>query len=197
MLLQLHPFLPPSVYHRAIVILESNLGYLELHGLLQSRCRETISAEQAQRVLKDLIFERWLKQGCEDRTDTLKMVGLIDIFLPFFPLEAEHLRALFESRLKERSEALEASGIGRLVWQSEVVDHLLSLVEFDGAYPIEGAKEVGILLTKTVSRPVRLWAERVHGPGGNRREHAAAHVLPECRLVVVRPPSRPPSLECA
>lgn len=63
--------------NKAIILLESNLGYLQLLGLLKaSRSRAEVTAEQAQRVLKDLIFERWERQACEDRTDTLKMVGL-------------------------------------------------------------------------------------------------------------------------
>ena len=33
-----------------------------------------ISAEEAQRTLKDMVFAKWLAQGCEERTDTLKMV---------------------------------------------------------------------------------------------------------------------------
>lgn len=31
-------------------------------------------------------------------------------------------------------------------------------VDFDGDFPIEGAKEVATLMTRYVSRPVRLWA---------------------------------------
>ena len=185
---------PTARPRRAIVILESNLGYLELHELLKRHGRDAISAEQAQRVLKDLIFERWTRQACEDRTDTLKMVGLIDIFLPFFPLEAAHLRELFVRRLAERGEALEAAGLGRLSWEPAVIDHLLALVEFDGAYPIEGAKEVGILLSKTVSRPVRVWAEAARQ---FQMKGGSGTTLPECRLTVVRPKGLPPYLTCA
>lgn len=36
--------------------------------------RSRISAEEAQRALKDMVFARWLGQGCEERSDTLKMV---------------------------------------------------------------------------------------------------------------------------
>lgn len=65
-----------TTLNRAVVLLESNLGYLQLLGLLKSSpSRAEVTAEQAQRVLKDLIFERWERQACEDRTDTLKMVG--------------------------------------------------------------------------------------------------------------------------
>lgn len=33
-----------------------------------------ISAEEAQRVLKDLIFQSWAAADCESHADTLKMV---------------------------------------------------------------------------------------------------------------------------
>lgn len=37
--------------------------------------RSKIAPEEAQRALKDLVFSRWLAEGCEERSDTLKMVG--------------------------------------------------------------------------------------------------------------------------
>lgn len=63
--------------NRAVVVLESNRGYTELHALLEAAGgdRGAVSAERAQRALKDLVFERWLRDGCEERSDTLKMVG--------------------------------------------------------------------------------------------------------------------------
>lgn len=33
-----------------------------------------VDAEEAQRVLKDLIFQRWASDGCEERSETIKMV---------------------------------------------------------------------------------------------------------------------------
>ncbi|KAL6766902.1 hypothetical protein ACKKBG_A37835 [Auxenochlorella protothecoides x Auxenochlorella symbiontica] len=185
--------------NKAIILLESNLGYLQLLGLLKaSRSRAEVTAEQAQRVLKDLIFERWERQACEDRTDTLKMVGLVDIFLPFFPLEASHLRALFEARLERRSQALAQAGVGRLMWDAAVLDFLISHVEFDGAYPLEGAKEVAVVLTKTVSRPVRRWAEkqqRRQAPASAGKGEGAD--VSHCTLQVVKPLGRSRQLVCA
>lgn len=272
-----------ATLNRAVVVLESNLGYLQLHALLKSVGREGVTPEQAQLALKDLIFERWERQACEDRTDTIKMasrrrggggegewgtaffpmnahmcmptgactdaeegfsrcwswfwgrggtleagsrrrsrcpghactaalttrlsccstlhprnpsrspqVGLIDIFLPFFPLERQHIRELFDLRLRGRSEALVQAGLGRLAWDKGLIDHLTGLVEFDGAYPIEGAKEVGITLTKTVSRPVRLWAQR--HPARPGRPEAE---LPLCTLRVHAQPGAAPAVVCA
>lgn len=36
--------------------------------------RMQVDAEEAQRVLKDLIFQRWTAEGCEERSETIKMV---------------------------------------------------------------------------------------------------------------------------
>lgn len=66
-----------------------------------------ISAEDAQRALKDLIFSTWAAEGCESRTDTLKMVSLVDFFLPFLPLERRHVAQLFGMRLEDAARHLQ------------------------------------------------------------------------------------------
>jgi len=151
---------------KSIIVLESNTGYTSLHSMLQQAgAREKISPEKAQKQLKDLVFERWQKQGCEERTDTIKMVGLVDFFLPFFPLERKHVQELFELRLREKAAAVQKQLKRRssnrenlvLVWDSAVVEFLTSKVDFEGPYPIEGGKEVGTLMSRYVSRPVREW----------------------------------------
>ena len=38
-------------------------------------------------------------------------------------------------------------------------------VDFDGDHPVEGAKEVGTLMTRYVNRAMRLWEERVREQG--------------------------------
>lgn len=157
--------------NRAIVVLESNLGYLELHDLLlKAKDRSRISPEQAQRVLKDMVFARWLAEGCEERSDTLKMVGLVSFFLPFFPLERRHIRQLFGMRLAERREELAAARLGGLLWGPEVVDFLLGKVDFEGDFPIEGAKEVATLMTRYASRPLRLWAAAQQAAADRQRK---------------------------
>ena len=91
---------------------------------------------------------------------TAYQVGLIDFFLPFLPLERRHVRQLLDMRLRERAEeALVQEGLGGLTWDKSVLDFLASRVDFDGEYPVEGAKEVGTLITRYVSRPLREWAE--------------------------------------
>ena len=46
-----------------------------------------VQPEAAQKLLKDLVFEIWRRDGCEQHTDTAKLVSLVDFYLPFLPLE--------------------------------------------------------------------------------------------------------------
>ena len=92
-------------------------------------CLVQISAEEAQKVLKDLVFDMWTADECEERTDTLKMLALIDFFLPFLPLERIHIQKLFDMRLQDRQRALVAEKtIANLTWTPEVVQFLLDRV---------------------------------------------------------------------
>lgn len=84
--------------------------------------------EAAQRALKDLVFQRWLDEACEQRADTLKSIGLVDFFLPFLPLERRHLVALFEARLRERRAALRRAQRTDLAWEPDVVHFLADRV---------------------------------------------------------------------
>ena len=88
-----------------------------------------ISAEEAQRVLKDLMFSMWTSDDCEERTDTLKMLALVDFFLPFLPLERPHIEQLFSMRLQDRRRALVAEKLAAdLTWTPEVVQFLADRV---------------------------------------------------------------------
>ena len=88
-----------------------------------------ISAEEAQKVLKDLVFSMWTSDECEERTDTLKMLALVDFFLPFLPLERPHIEQLFEMRLQDRRRALIAEKLtADLTWTPEVVQFLADRV---------------------------------------------------------------------
>lgn len=87
-----------------------------------------ISAEDAQRALKDLIFSTWAAEGCESRTDTLKMVSLVDFFLPFLPLERRHVQQLFSKRLLDIAQQLMATESTALSWDADVVEFLADKV---------------------------------------------------------------------
>eukprot|EP00884_Botryococcus_braunii_P017254 jgi/Botrbrau1/4211/Bobra.0044s0014.1 len=131
-----------------IVMLESNVGYPQLHSLLgKVKDRSQITPEAAERALKDLMHEKWAREGCEDHSDTLKLIGLVNLFLPFFPLERRHLITLFKKEVARRAPALTAS--------PQVFDFLADKVDFEEGYPIEGAKEVATVMTRYVSRPVK------------------------------------------
>ena len=84
--------------------------------------------EAAQRALKDLVFQRWLDEACEQRADTLKSIGLVDFFLPFLPLERRHLVALFEARLLDRRMALRRAQRTDLAWEPDVLHFLADRV---------------------------------------------------------------------
>ena len=159
---------------KSIIVLESNTGYTSLHSMLdKAGSRERISPEQAQKELKDLVFERWQKQGCEERTDTMKMVGLVDFFLPFFPLERKHVKELFELRLREKAAVVQAQlrrSTSPFTWDAAVVDFLTKKVDFEGPYPIEGGKEVGTLMSRYVSRAVREWTAVLEKEGMEKKK---------------------------
>lgn len=142
----------------AIVILESNTGYLRLHDISRNaKKRSKIKPEQVQHMLKDIVFEQWYSEGCEDRIDTLKMVGHVDHFLPFFPLEKEHIKSIFELRLRKRSDELREQKLGALHWDESITDFLAGKVQYENGFAIDGGKEVGTLMTAYVTYPVRKW----------------------------------------
>ena len=88
-----------------------------------------ISAEEAQKVLKDLVFSMWTSDECEERTDTLKMLALVDFFLPFLPLERPHIEQLFSMRLQDRRRVLIAEKLAAdMTWTPEVVQFLADRV---------------------------------------------------------------------
>jgi hypothetical protein len=87
-----------------------------------------ITPEEAQRVLKDLVFSGWAADGCEARADTLKMVSLVDFFLPFLPLERRHIETLFQMRLNETAAQLRRAQSVTLVWTPDIIKFLTDKV---------------------------------------------------------------------
>jgi len=57
------------------------------------------------------------------------MLGAIDFFLPYFPLEASNLQDLFAKRLHDQAEQLQGSDAANLTWSPPVIDFLLSKVQ--------------------------------------------------------------------
>lgn len=88
------------------------------------------SAEAAQRMLKDLMFRLWADDACESASDIVKLLSLIDFYLPFMPLEREHINELFKAKLQQRAQEMLTASQGQLTWGDEIVNFLVSKVCF-------------------------------------------------------------------
>lgn len=193
---------------RSIVVLESNTGYLQLMQLLRGADAgepgggragaddgadgpppaARMRAEEAQKVLKDLVFDTWRKndiRDCrEDRVRTLRTLGMIDMFVPFFPLRAEDIRALFEMLLRARAhaEAVQRRAVRAMTWDEDVVAFLASRVEYEDGFAIEGAKEGRATMSRHVTRAIHAWnsTRPAEAAGGPEAEGAGA--LPSIHL---------------
>lgn len=54
--------------------------------------------EDAERMLKELVYNHWRKDGCEGYDDTLRFTSAIDFFIPFFPLQKPQVHILHPGR---------------------------------------------------------------------------------------------------
>ena len=146
-----------SSFTRSIIVLEANVGSLHMFRLLsEAPSRAALSAETAQRVLKDVLYNKWLRDGCEEQVDTQKTLSLVDLYVPFLPLERDHVRAVLEAHLLERRmRGVRELEFANLTWSKDVLDFLVERVEFEGEYAIEGAKEARVVLSRHVSRALR------------------------------------------
>jgi hypothetical protein len=80
--------------------------------------------EDAEQLMRDVVFEEWRKSDCESYADTLKLMSLIDLFLPYLPLSRQHMADLVQLALKQRQAELRHSHI-QLQWEPGVV-HLVA-----------------------------------------------------------------------
>ncbi|KXZ47581.1 hypothetical protein GPECTOR_34g740 [Gonium pectorale] len=150
-----HPELSNASMSRAIVLLESNLGFLDLEAMLTAAGgnKSKITAEAAESTLRQVVLQQWRRKPCESLEDTLAFASAIDFFLPFFPLTRQEITALMRTELHEhygpRLRALGAS----LLPEPAAVSWLVERVDFSGdSYPLEGAKQVSTVCVKHVSR---------------------------------------------
>ena len=60
------------------------------------------------------MFERYTRDGCEAREDTLKLLSLVGMFLPFLPLEREHLAQILAQSLGPRLSQLIEGELGEV-----------------------------------------------------------------------------------
>ena len=74
------------------------------------------------------MYDVWSQANCESHVDLIKMLGAVDFFLPYFPLEASNLRELFTKRLEDLAQQLHRREQLTLTWPTSVVEFLLSKV---------------------------------------------------------------------
>jgi len=165
-----------SSFARSIIVLEANVGSSYMHRLLsEASSREALSAETAQRLLKDVLYNKWLQDGCEEPVDTQKTLSLIDMYVPFLPLERRHVRTVLEAHLLERRlRGVQAREFANLTWSRDVLDFLVERVEFEGAHAIEGAKEAPVVLSRHVSSALRRRLRAFSGGESSERKVPAA-----------------------
>ena len=60
-------------------------------------------------------------------------------------------------------------------------------VDFEGKYPIEGAKEVGTLMTRYISRVLRPWSGQLSGAPGKSVKTAISSVAGKLKKAVKKP----------
>lgn len=123
-------------FARSILVLESNLGYSDLVGFMADAgagaTRGELSLVDAQRRLRDRVYAGWEAQACEDAGETHRSVSLVDFFVPFLPLERQHVRAVFAGQLGLRSMRGRMEGTwSALAWDDKVLDYLAANVEYE------------------------------------------------------------------
>jgi hypothetical protein len=182
-------------FARSIVVLEANIGSAHMYKVLSTAAsREALSAETAQRALKDILYNKWLQDGCEEAVDTQKTLSLIDLYVPFLPLERRHVAAVLEQHLRERRDrGVRAGEFSALSWDAAVLDFLTDRVEFEDVHAIEGAKEAPVVLTRHVSHALRQRARHEQDPGAAA---LSLRLSKHGKLVVVET-APPPPAACA
>ena len=158
---------------RSIVLLESNAGYLQLAAGASGKASPaaTMTPEAAQKMLKDQVFSLWRAQaardcpsasasstGDGDRVDTLKAIGMIDMFVPFFPLGVADIQALFAMLLAQRARfEVRRQAVRSMRWDADVASFLATKVEYEDGFAIEGAKEGRPTMSRHVTRAIHSW----------------------------------------
>jgi hypothetical protein len=115
--------------------------------------------EEAEQLLRDVVFAQWRASQCESHADTLKLMSLIDAFLPYLPLERQHMPALVQLGLRQRAALLALQRVA-LEWQPAVVGALASKV-VRRAVPGAGGRGTGWPTGNKLRR--RLWPAAVLG----------------------------------
>lgn len=83
------------------------------------------------------MYNIWSQGNCEGHVDIIRMLGSIDFFLPYFPLEGSNIRELFINRLVDQSAAVLRSDAANLTWSNDVTDFLMSKVWAGRQFPYQ------------------------------------------------------------
>lgn len=86
-----------------------------------------LTMKDAEELLRNVVFEEWRKTDCEGFADTNKLMQLIDVFLPYLPLEQQHMPQLVELSLKQQRTRLERRN-NYLEWKPGVVTAIANQV---------------------------------------------------------------------
>ena len=97
-----------------------------------AHCTPQVTAEAAAQTLKNLVFSIWQESGCEGFADTVKSVGLVNFYLPFFPLERQHISQLFRIRIQRRVDEAAREGLPAVSWGDDIVPWLTNKVSSTG-----------------------------------------------------------------
>ena len=143
---------------RSIFLLESNLGYGKIVEALAKADgkQEDVDPEKLQYTLKNMMFNLWQSEKCEDRVDTLKSLSLIDMFVPYFPLDRAAISQIMDKSIQKRVDMVNKARERpiQVVTSEPVLTFLASKIEWDGEYAVEGGKEVATVIRRHVFGPL-------------------------------------------
>lgn len=81
----------------------------------------------AEELLRGVVFAQWRASQCESYADTLKFMSMIDLFVPYLPLERQHMPQLIDLALGHRAHLLKQQKI-TLTWDPAVTQYLADKV---------------------------------------------------------------------
>jgi ATP-dependent Clp protease ATP-binding subunit ClpA len=155
---------------RSIFLLESNTGYgkiVEALNKVEGR-QEEVDPEKLQYTLKNMMFNLWQSDRCEDRVDTVKSLSLVDMFVPYFPLDRSAISKIIDKSIQKRVDMVNRARERPITvaMSDAVLDFLVSKIEWDGQYAVEGGKEVATVIRRHVFGPLyQLTEEEEEGEG--------------------------------
>ncbi|EFJ49257.1 hypothetical protein VOLCADRAFT_89984 [Volvox carteri f. nagariensis] len=144
-----HPEIVNLDLSHSIIMLESNLGFLQLANLLREANgdKSQIPPEAADRILRNVSLTAWRAANCEGIGDTVAFAATVDHYVAFYPLTRGEVEVLLERELSFNYARRAARLGGTLVWEPAAVRWLADRVDYDNNnFPLEGASQVSARL---------------------------------------------------